>query len=246
MGSMIRLIGVNVPNNNLPIVNIPFNGITAGLKLATVPRKNISASQDISGNGVAMSLVGSASFTDQYVIGRESSYLKASYDPAANSSRTMIVIAKPQASGATNAFFIGDYKSGPGCNIFWDNAGNKLRCQVNIDNGSGSTAGSFPGTLPGLGAIDASQFFLVALTVDAVNKTAKVYVPHLSYSYAVTWATSVPHGIGYLAIAGLDNPASAAHVCYATYYDRSLSDAEIASSYNSAKTYMALLGVNVQ
>ncbi|WP_447888742.1 hypothetical protein [Serratia fonticola] len=246
MGVMIRLPGVNVNNSNLPVVNIPFNGITEGLKLATAPRKNIMASRDVSGNGVVMSLIGDAVFSDKFVSGGSNSYLKAAYNPAANSSRTMIVIARPVANGASNAFFMGDYKSGPGCNIFWDNVGDKLRCQVNIDNGSGSTIGAFPGTLPGIGAINTSEFFFVALSVDAVNKTAKVHVPHIGYSYAVSWTTSIPYGIGYLAIAGNDSSSSHSNVCYATYHDRALTASEIEAEYVSSKTYMEILGVRVQ
>ncbi|MBL4510445.1 hypothetical protein [Klebsiella pneumoniae] len=250
MGTMIRLLNAVADNDSLEIFPIPYTGVP-GAKFVSETRISANLSRDISGNRVPVTLQGTPSFSDGYIRGGGGSadtykWLKGAYAPAANSSRTMCVVARYVTGGAGNAFALSDNNGQAGCSLFIGTT-DGWRGQVLVTNGS-AVSGVFPAPLPNLPVMEKTDWHFAVLVIDAENRTASFKLPALGYSTSATWTAdkTIPVGAGELRIAGTSAAAAdSCDVAFATYHDRALTESEILQQYYAAKAYCDAVGVDL-
>ncbi|RTM44284.1 hypothetical protein EKN21_17540 [Klebsiella pneumoniae] len=251
MGTMIRLLNAVADNDGLEIFPIPYTGVP-GAKFVSETRISANLSRDISGNRTPVSISGSPSFSDGYVRGggavSKHNGLAVAYAPAANSSRTMCVVARLVTGVNGDAFAFSDYNGNSGCSLFIrPSDGWRAQVPVKATNGS-AVSGVFPAPLPNLPVMEKTAWHFAVLVIDAENRIASFKLPALGYSTSATWTAdkTIPVGAGELRIAGASAAAAeSCDVAFATYHDRALTESEILQQYYAAKAYCDAVGVDL-
>ncbi|EPJ4747217.1 hypothetical protein RFD41_000002 [Klebsiella pneumoniae] len=252
MGTMIRLLNAVADNDSLEIFPIPYTGVP-GAKFVTETRRSLALARDISGNKVPVTLQGSPVFADGYMRGGGGAsatykWLKAAYAPAANSSRTMCVVARLVTGVNGDAFAFSDYNGNSGCSLFI-RPSDGWRAQVPVKKtNDGALSVVFPAPLPNLPVMEKTDWHFAVLVIDAENRTASFKLPALGYSTSATWTAdkTIAVGAGELRIAGTSGAAAeSCDVAFATYHDRALTESEILQQYYAAKAYCDAVGLVV-
>lgn len=254
MTTVIRAIGANFTNPDLPSIIPPF--IADGLVAAYRPNNTATGLNDLSGNGHNLTTVGSPALTASGMVGDVLNGLKTGVIETTNLTY-MAVYKIPSVTYAVGAFVMGCFadileSSSIGSSVYsfgTSGTGHNLTAQSQYKNADSTTAQASVamGVIP-------DRYVFVAIAVDAALNTITAYCPTL----ATELTTSPPAG-GAIStrnisptnqvqlVSGVSKPSwtSKVIISEALIYSKALTSTQIQEQYQRSKVYMQAKGITI-
>ncbi|EMY6774284.1 TPA: hypothetical protein ACVOYQ_003927 [Vibrio alginolyticus] len=249
MGTLIRLIGSQFTNPDLPLAQIPYGGIRSGLLGAYHLRYSMDMCRDLSGNGNHPQVRGSVNFEGSFI--KTGDGKNGFTTPIPHNDMQQLtfcsIIRRPIQASASYGFGVNTYGvdgSTGGVNIMGNNV-SSARHQVHIvDPNDPDNVSSLVKDYPTVGQ---NEWVAAIVTVDAEVGEVKGYFPKISETpYLANFSTPIVHStvnpnvlIGYsesTSNCAMDN-------AYAAIFDRALTPEEVATQYASMMRYAEAVGL---
>lgn len=266
MGTLITLRGSNFTDPDLPVAQIPYQGLTNGLLAAHHLRSSLESSVDLSGNSAALIENGSVEYFQNYVRagGGQNGFISQSADLSGVQGEefTICTIARRGASLATTTygFPICSYadssnspiNSSAGTNIqirSTDGRGGRPQSHV-IDPGDPNSSvtlwsGTFEEPTSG------EEFEVFIMTCSYSNGRMTWYQPKYDHVSQRTMTTKPVHQLNYanqgsrwlLGFGSESTQNASVDVAYVAIFDRELSASEVETQYQSMVSYANAVGI---